>query len=173
MNYYEKKRSFEKLAEEILEDGDVFTIRKNNGKVVFDSDSPDTIEKSYKTRAILKKYNRGYLRFYGAVSTITLIILLSIFVQIRTSKSEFDNWVVYLGLFILYGIIVNKIRKTIHYIYIRFNWKKLRSDLQDIPVNNHYLQNEYGDNSEFEELITNIIARFDSERKRRSYNTDF
>ncbi len=173
MDYYDKKKSFQKLAEEILEDGGEFTIRKNNGKVIFESDSQEVMERSYKTRAILNKYNEGYLRFYGLISALAALILLPIVFEIHASKPEYDYWVVYLGLLILYILTMNRIRKTLHYVYIRLNWKKLRFALQEIAVDDYYLLNEYGDNSEFEEMIVNIADRFHSERNRRSNDNDF
>lgn len=175
MNYYNKRDLLKKAAKEILEDGDSFLIKKKNGEIIFETDDPKKMEKSYKVRSLLKRYHSRHLVIWGAFSVfimlfyllVALLIHLNSFYQSGINISYLDNWIIYLGLFILYFITLNKTKNILQKISFLFFWKNLRVRLLDISVDEHFLVNEYGDNKEFSDLVLLISDALYSEKRNR------
>ena len=141
-------KKLEKLASDILVNGDKFSIQKDEYGITVEAINEDRAKKFYKTRAILRKYNSKTYAITGMIHVILFFCLLSLFIliandiltrSIGVNLSFLNHWFVYAGIIFLYMYFILKLRSFLLRIYIFFKWKGIHSEFNYLGVDSSFL----------------------------------
>jgi len=180
MDIKERIEAIKNAISPILNYGDNFTIKKNkDGLISVEVIDEEKSKKIYKTRAILRKYNKRTLIVIATMHVILFSFLLFIFLMIAEEEvakdlglniSYLNHWFVYIGLFIIYIYFINMIAQIIRKIYVFLRWNSILGDVNYIQIDEVFLQNEFGIHKEYFELVS-IIADKLSLQKEKDIDT--
>ena len=176
----EKKReALKEAANEIMENGDTFTLHKRFDKVNIDLIDKDWAKKIYETRALLRRYENKHTPLFVGVSIILFFLLLFLYALISTNYfyekfgvdvSLFDNGFMYWGLFILYIYFLIKLSGLMRKVYLNLKWKTINDELKMIKMESSFLQNQFGASKEFSSLVSIIVDKLTDEEYKRYRN---